>query len=1100
MNINNLVFFDREGQSYNFSQDESGTWIGADYFQPVSTALYDVSNLFILEKTESGYRFPVMESGSTISMVWQSAQSSTQLFLFTVSLEDPADSSTAYISPQSQITINYSDFPGTGGTPLNLTYPLQINVGFSPTEEIGYSRNLLIYYTTGSGTNLIANISFYGEGEDEDERFRVWLANFGVKFNREDALLLKDYDLKESLPDWKQINQARKQILVNRDQIYPYVGTYKGMINLIDILGYRDVLRVKEYWKDSDLKSSYYGKYAMVDVTDLMTQGAIDSIDLVDLNGQIKKGGKFVKTEFLALVYEFSVASDNYDDDGLPEVVFTTEFEVDEIFYKLNRLATKLKTEMLPVNVVIKDIIGEFIYFEKFNIRYWQDKVEISAFEINDRYLVNLNSPNTKALELLIRDIKTLYPKTGDSLFPVIEFNTTTTDPYSNAQAYPISDIPQLITAIVDYYNNLRNYEFFSHGADNPMKVGDEAGDKIGCPVCLEAYIPDFMLSELDGSKFGDFTNSHYTIGNVRYRDGYEIEWNITGPQGYTFNRRGILSDLVKIPHILPHTGDFIIQSTVYDLHGEANTAFRTITVIPDLPNLEVFTRLQDKRVYTIKDMANLTIGDVASSPLYLPFANATQVGGNSVLPPHYFDYYTYINNFGVGGQQDQVQIFTEGVGFEPVPDSLNELKLQWGTGSGYKGQTTLKDISTATIGDLLMNRLWEFSYYPSRTNGFYIDLADFSDRLYSINFSNIEGNEYFFPNTPGLTVDDYVSILNSETNSQVAAYKYANINGKIHAEATIPTKQLNRILTVIDITEQYKYIYTFCYPSEVYSYDLISRLNIQLQQIYRKIDDDLLFLDAPFNDCLKPIGETVYSNTIVIDPYQPIIEFTLSRAHIFSDTYYIKVVSLRNPDAWVSGTIASQMDPYHMELTVEDYSPEFETASAEYTDWSFTYEELPGFTNTAPAGDPQYWIQKGFIEFEDSASPDFLITGFIPSNYDQNAFTINNTKIGLDALTIPLYHPLVVAVSNVDSKATCEWTLYAYDQELVKIKSNSYFIWRFDEPGEYNLKVTVTDFRQNIHTLSTPVKVSHAKSQKDYELYVNRVLDARKAKIQSKI
>src|SRR5690606_36951478 len=133
------------------------------------------------------------------------------------------------------------------------------------------------------------SIYFYGEGEDEDERFRIWLAKFGMKFNREDALILKDYDLKESLPDWKQINQARKEIVVNRDQIYPYDGTYKGMLNIIYILGYRDVLRVKEYWRDVDPNSAYYNKFAMVDVTDLMTLGSIDQANLVDLNGQIKK-------------------------------------------------------------------------------------------------------------------------------------------------------------------------------------------------------------------------------------------------------------------------------------------------------------------------------------------------------------------------------------------------------------------------------------------------------------------------------------------------------------------------------------------------------------------------------------------------------------------------------------------------------------------------------------------------------------------------------------------------------------------------------------------------------------------------------------------
>jgi hypothetical protein len=122
----------------------------------------------------------------------------------------------------------------------------------------------------------------------------VWLNNFGIKFNREDAQILKNYDLKENLPDWKDVNLARKEILVNRDQIYPYVGTYKGLINLVNILGYRDVLKVKEYWQNVEVNSPYYKKFAQVDITDMMDDGIIQNLDLVNRNAQIKKSERFV--------------------------------------------------------------------------------------------------------------------------------------------------------------------------------------------------------------------------------------------------------------------------------------------------------------------------------------------------------------------------------------------------------------------------------------------------------------------------------------------------------------------------------------------------------------------------------------------------------------------------------------------------------------------------------------------------------------------------------------------------------------------------------------------------------------------------------------
>ena len=117
------------------------------------------------------------------------------------------------------------------------------------------SSNLIKLKNQIGETKTFVEIDFYGEGLDEDERFGVWAKNFGIKFNKEDANILKDYDIKEAYPDWDQLNIARKSLIVNRDQIYPYIGTYKGLSNFVDILGYKDVLQVKEYWKNINKKS-----------------------------------------------------------------------------------------------------------------------------------------------------------------------------------------------------------------------------------------------------------------------------------------------------------------------------------------------------------------------------------------------------------------------------------------------------------------------------------------------------------------------------------------------------------------------------------------------------------------------------------------------------------------------------------------------------------------------------------------------------------------------------------------------------------------------------------------------------------------------------
>jgi hypothetical protein len=227
MNVNNLVFFDKNGESYNLSLNAGGYWEGADYFLPVSLALFDVSNIFILENTAPGvYKYPTMETGSRFEIKWVTQDAKLNLFLFTVQREGVHSDDPPYIHKQDSITINHSDF-GQVGT-LDLTYPMQVNVAFTPSEERSYTRVMEIYYVVGSTSTKVLEMTFYGEGEDEDERYRIWLENFGIKFNREDALLLKDYDLKEGLPDWSQINAARKSMLRNDRPSLPIRRNLQG--------------------------------------------------------------------------------------------------------------------------------------------------------------------------------------------------------------------------------------------------------------------------------------------------------------------------------------------------------------------------------------------------------------------------------------------------------------------------------------------------------------------------------------------------------------------------------------------------------------------------------------------------------------------------------------------------------------------------------------------------------------------------------------------------------------------------------------------------------------------------------------------------------
>ena len=152
-------------------------------------------------------------------------------------------------------------------------------------------------------------------------------------------------------------------------------------------------------------------------------------------------GQQFKKTEFLALVYQFNQETGSFDDDGIPELEETTTFTVDEVFYKLNRLKEKVKNEFLPINVQIKDVIGEFLYFQKITIKFWRDDTPILDMDMNEFAEVQLY-PSLDA-NLIIRSLDPLFKKVHKSGadFGTVQLNLNFQDPYQSNQRYPVSQL-----------------------------------------------------------------------------------------------------------------------------------------------------------------------------------------------------------------------------------------------------------------------------------------------------------------------------------------------------------------------------------------------------------------------------------------------------------------------------------------------------------------------------------------------------------------------------------------------------------------------------------------------------------------------------------
>jgi len=124
---------------------------------------------------------------------------------------------------------------------------LLYNVYVKADEEGIYERTLKIYETIENVEYTFATLKFRAEIDGEDERLREMLDNFGIQINEQELKIFRDSDINEELPNYLLLNEKRKEMLLEYHNIFPYIGSYKALVNIINYFGYGDT-RLKEYW------------------------------------------------------------------------------------------------------------------------------------------------------------------------------------------------------------------------------------------------------------------------------------------------------------------------------------------------------------------------------------------------------------------------------------------------------------------------------------------------------------------------------------------------------------------------------------------------------------------------------------------------------------------------------------------------------------------------------------------------------------------------------------------------------------------------------------------------------------------------------------
>jgi hypothetical protein len=416
--------------STEYSNLPGGYFYGELYFDPVSAGLYENQQIFIVQNFvvgstgELGFPHTLATGATGATGYWRTRWAndtygntdvSDIIFTYKITENDSEIGGDPSIVNYQNIAIPvgiysgdyYSiNYPGYIQTTTVNSSALTINVALNAPDVAAevYERKLIVEDITSGTPQKIVEILFYGQIVGEDSRLDVLTSNLGRAFYQEDSTILRSHDPSEPYPNWLEINEKRKELMVAGEEIFPYIGAYKGLIGALQFFGYQD-LRIKEYWlnlayqkvklnpllENQVFLDKYDQSFAVnqsiqiADVLDNENSGKYrleqtygpdaDGNYVLNISGEdtLVPSKTYKKTSLFGLYYDLNRSTALEDEYGYPITEEAFFFSQEEILTKLFALQQRLKQTYLPLNARIVDITGEGVYFQVYNTRSWTD-------------------------------------------------------------------------------------------------------------------------------------------------------------------------------------------------------------------------------------------------------------------------------------------------------------------------------------------------------------------------------------------------------------------------------------------------------------------------------------------------------------------------------------------------------------------------------------------------------------------------------------------------------------------------------------------------------------------------------------------------------
>ena len=394
--INKDVF--KENSTVGFP---STTFLTSVTFDKVSTSLAETQSLFVLGKKTSRNEVGVIseESFEPIKDIDKDFADNYKLLFFidTRNQNDfkffTVNENNDEITWSNKIELDLND---TSNSIHSNNF--RVNIAFRTQQEGIYSENIIVFLVDKNENNVtpVGTIEMHAEAVGEDERYQTLFTNFGLPPTTS-LDVFNNIDKSEALTDYQQYNINAKHLFLNYADIFPYVGTYKALVNAVKTLGYTDIF-FKEWYKEigKDIPNTGFVAYDM-------TYGSDKNANVIG-NLSIDERIKLKKLNWLSMIYKINeeLAEQPEDKYGFPQIQKIYGYNDPSIIAKLISLKEWLEKYIIGVNCRIIDVGGEGIYYERYPLDTYGTYQKIIEWNNDEKNLapdIDLNETNTTLID-----------------------------------------------------------------------------------------------------------------------------------------------------------------------------------------------------------------------------------------------------------------------------------------------------------------------------------------------------------------------------------------------------------------------------------------------------------------------------------------------------------------------------------------------------------------------------------------------------------------------------------------------------------------------------------------------------------------------------